>query len=95
VAVIMAAHDVGGSAYADCMSERANAVIASVATLGVALGAAIWMTRISAWGPAVFTVVLAVIVVWLLISAEVHRSRYPRPEGGDETPHHGFEWSPS
>jgi len=77
------------------MSERANAVIASVATLGVAVGAAIWMARISAWGPAVFTLVLAVVIVSLLISAEVHRSRYPSPERGDDSQHHGFEWSPS
>ena len=77
------------------MSERTNAVIASVATLAVAVGAAIWMTRIGAWGPAVFSLALAVIVVSVLISAEVRRSRDLASERTAQSQHHGWEWSPS
>jgi hypothetical protein len=73
------------------MSERTEAVLASVLTIGVSVLAAIWMASIGAWGPAVFTVVLATIVVWLLIVAEVRRST--RHDDGEQ--HHGYEWSPS
>lgn len=83
--------DVGGSPYADHMSARTEAVLASVLTIGVAVLAAGWMVSISAWGPAVFTVVLAAIVVWLLIAAEVRRGG----RHADEEQHHGYEWSPS
>ena len=55
------------------MSERTTTVLASVATIVVAAAAAYWMTLIGAFGPAVYTVVLALVVVWLLISAERHR----------------------
>jgi uncharacterized membrane protein len=83
--------DVGGSPYADHMSARTEAILASVLTIGVSVLAAIWMALIGAWGPAVFTVVLAAIVVWLLIVAEVRRSS--RHADGEQ--HHGHEWSPS
>lgn len=55
------------------MSERTTTVLASAATIVVAAAAAYWMTLIGAFGPAVYTVVLALVVVWLLISAERHR----------------------
>ncbi|MFB6610123.1 hypothetical protein ACFCVO_07390 [Agromyces sp. NPDC056379] len=59
------------------MSERTTTVLASVATIVVAAAAAYWMTLIGAFGPAVYTVVLALVVVWLLISAERHRGLDP------------------
>lgn len=74
------------------MSERTSAVVASVATLGAALLAALWMTRIGAWGPAVYTLVLATAIVWLLIAAERRRSSEPVD---DERRHHGYEWTSS
>jgi hypothetical protein len=70
------------------MSERTNTVIASVGTLGVAVLAAMWMATIGAWGPAVYAIVLALVIVWLLVSAERHRGR-ERSRG--ESPHHGNE----
>lgn len=73
------------------MSARTEVVLASALTIGVSVLAAIWMVSIGAWGPAVFTLVLAAIVVWLLIVAEVRRSA--RNADGEE--HHGYEWSPS
>ncbi len=54
------------------MSEGTKAIIASVVTIGVALVAAIWMSRIGAWGPAVYTLVLAGVVVWLVASEARH-----------------------
>lgn len=64
---------VGGPTYARRMSERTETVTASVLTIGFAVAAAMWMISISAWGPAVFSVVLAAIIVWSLVSAERHR----------------------
>ena len=55
------------------MSERTETVTASVLTIGFAVAAAMWMISISAWGPAVFTVVVAAIIVWSLVSAERYR----------------------
>lgn len=70
------------------MSERTNVVIASVGTLGVAVLAAMWMASIGAWGPAVYCLVIAAVVVWLLVSAERRRGRErTRPE----SQHHGYE----
>ena len=67
-------------------------MIASIGTLGVAVAAAMWMASIGAWGPAVYALVLAAIVVWLLVSAEVHRSH---DHSRAEPRHHGngISWS--
>lgn len=62
------------------MSERTTTVLASVATILVAAAAAYWMTLIGAFGPAVYTIVLALVVVWLLVSAERHRALEPIDE---------------
>ncbi|WP_448002876.1 hypothetical protein [Agromyces bauzanensis] len=70
------------------MNERALAVVAVVMTIGFTGLAAIWMASIGAWGPAVYALVLAAIVVALLISAERHRSHQHRD---DVPPHHGSE----
>jgi ABC-type sulfate transport system permease component len=59
------------------MSERTTTVLASVATIVVAVVAAYWMTLIGAFGPAVYAVVLALVIVWLLVSAERHRGHDP------------------
>ena len=70
------------------MSERTKAIIASVGTIAVAVAAAMWMSSIGAWGPAVYALVLAAIVVWLLVSAELHRgpdrTREAPPPHGNE-----------
>ena len=70
------------------MIERTNVVVASLGTLGVAVLAAVWMASIGAWGPAVYAVVLASVVVWLLVSAERRRGR---ERSRRESLHHGHE----
>lgn len=55
------------------MSERTNVVFASVGTIAVAAVSAWWMISIGGWGPAVYSVVLAGVVVWRLLVAERRR----------------------
>lgn len=62
------------------MGERTKAVLATIA-LAVACALIVaWCATISAWGPAVYSVALAAVVVWLLWSAE----RHPYPGTIDE-----------
>jgi 4-hydroxybenzoate polyprenyltransferase len=62
------------------MSERTTTVLASVATILVAAAAAYWMTLIGAFGPAVYTIVLALVILWRLVAAARPRAREPLDE---------------